>query len=98
MTVQETSQEIPNWVLASLLSLMFGLFIGLFVWIVNRILTQQDKSQNQNLENFKRLTDAIVAIEKTTIVQNEILKSHSDDIKIHDEILKQLASATRTRK
>ena len=98
MTVQETSQEIPTWVLISLLSLLFGSFIGLFVWIVNRILNQQDDSQKQNQENFKRLTDAIVNIEKSTLVQNEILKNHSEDIRIHDEILKQLAGVTRTRK
>lgn len=94
----EESNEIPTWVLISLLSLLFGSFIGLFVWIVNRILNQTDDNQKQNQDNFKRLTDAVVSIEKTTAVQAEILKNHSEDIRAHDEILKSLASITRTRK
>lgn len=94
----QEANEIPTWVLISLLSLLFGSFIGLFVWIVNRILNQTDDNQKQNQENFKRLTDAVVSIEKTTLVQAEILKNHSDDIRAHDEILKTLAGITKTRK
>lgn len=93
----EETNEIPTWVLISLLSLLFGSFIGLFVWIVNRILNQADDNQKQNQENFTRLTDAVVSIEKTTLVQAEILKNHADDIKAHDEILKVLARSTKIK-
>ena len=87
--------EIPTWVLISLLSLLFGSFIGLFVWIVNRILNQQDDSNKQNQANFTKLTDAIVSIERTTAVQAEMLKNHADDIKAHDKILETLTKVTK---
>lgn len=95
---QAPNQDVPNWVLLSLLSLLFTICIGLFVWIVNRVITQHDDSQKQNQENFKRLTDAVVGIEKTTLVQTEILKNHSDDLRAHDDILRTLAGATRTKR
>lgn len=98
MTPAPETNEIPTWVLISLLSLLFGSFIGLFVWIVNRILNQNDDNQKENQKNFQRLTDAVVSIEKTTAVQAEILKTHSEDIKIHDEILKSLAGITRGKR
>lgn len=91
------ANEIPSWVLISLVSLFFGSFIGLFVWIVQRILSQSDENQKQNQANFTRLTDAVVSIEKTTLVQAEILRNHADDIKAHDEILKVLAKSTKIR-
>ncbi len=94
----QQTQDVPNWVLLSLLSLTFTICIGLFVWIVNRIINQADDNQKQNNENFRRLTDAISSIERTTIVQTEILKTHADDIKAHDIMLESLKSATRTRK
>lgn len=96
--MEQEANNIPTWVLISLLSLLFGSFIGLFVWIVNRILNQTDDNQRQNQDNFKRLTDAVVSIERTTAVQAEILKNHSEDIRAHDEILKTLAGITRSRK
>lgn len=86
---------IPTWVLISLLSLLFGSFIGLFVWIVNRILNQHDDSNRQNQTNFTRLTDAVVSIERTTAVQAKILENHTEDIKAHDEILKSIVKTTR---
>lgn len=93
--MEQDANSIPTWVLISLLSLLFGSFIGLFVWIVNRILNQQDDSQKQNQSNFQRLTDAVVSIEKTMAVQTEMLRNHTDDIRAHDEILKSLVKSTK---
>jgi uncharacterized Tic20 family protein len=95
--VQPEANEIPSWILISLLSLLFGSFIGFFVWVVNRILGQTDDNQKQNQANFTRLTDAVVSIERTTAVQAEMLKNHADDIKAHDEILKVLVKSTRIK-
>lgn len=98
MESQQINNSIPTWLLVSLVSLLFGMLIGVFSWIVNRILNQNDDTRKENQEQFRRLTDAVVSIEKTTAVQAKILETHSDDIKAHDEILKSLASITRTRK
>lgn len=91
----EQNSGIPTWVLISLLSLLFGSFIGLFVWIVNRILSQQEDSNKQNQANFARLTDAVVSIERTTAVQAKMLEQHAEDIKTHDRILEALSKTTK---
>ncbi len=98
MEPQQINNTIPTWLLVSLIGLLFGMVIGVLSWIVNRILNQNDDTRKENQEQFRRLTDAVVSIEKTTAVQAKILENHSDDIKAHDEILKSLASITRTRK
>jgi hypothetical protein len=96
--IQEPKQEVPTWVLVALVSLLFSFLTGVLVWIFNRILNQVDENQRENKENFKVIKDAIVSIEKTTLIQTEILKNHADDLKTHDDILSRLAGTTKLKK
>jgi len=96
--IQESTQQVPTWVLVALVSLLFSLLTGVLVWIFNRILNQVDENQRDTKENFKVIKDAIVSIEKTTLLQTEILKNHADDLKTHDDILSRLAGTTRLKK
>lgn len=94
---QDSNQEVPTWVLVALVSTLFTMLVGILVWIFNRILNQVDDNQRENKESFKLIKDAIVSIEKTTLLQTEILKNHADDIKVHDEILSKIAPAKAKR-
>jgi hypothetical protein len=72
----------PVWVLVTLVSIGFSGFIALLIWIINRIIGQNDdKNNNQDL-SIERIIQAVTAIKETTLIQTEILKKHEE---YHDD-------------
>lgn len=66
----------PVWVLVTLMSIGFTGFIGLLIWIINRIIGQNDDKNNNQDITIEKLAQAVTAIKETTLVQTEILKKH----------------------
>lgn len=78
----DVQTSLPVWVLVTLMSIGFSGFIGLLIWIINRIIGQNDNKNERQDETIDRLTQAVTAIKETTLVQTEILKKHEE---YHDD-------------
>lgn len=95
----EVQTSIPVWVLVTLLGVFFSGFVGLFVWITNLILRQNNETNKKQDDNLEKLTQAVAAIKEQSIVTTEMIKRHDTDIEKNtdriDKILEYLGKSVK---